>query len=224
MFRSMLVIVPAHNEENTIGRVLRGLFEHGITDIVVVDDGSTDRTAAVARQSGAAVLRHRLNRGQGAALQTGHEYAKASGADVVAHFDADDQLNPADIAGAVARLKAENLDIILGSRFLDGRSRVPWFKRRVLLPVARWINYVFTGLKLSDAHNGFRVLSRRALEKIVITQDRMAHGSEIPALIRRHSLRYAEYPVEVRYHEFGQGVGGGLRVVADLLLGKLGPK
>jgi len=226
----IFIILPAYNEEKNIGRVIRGLLNTQIAridgedyadiEIVVVDDGSSDRTGEIAQQEGAVVLRHEINRGQGAALQTGNEYAFHKGAEVVVHFDADNQFNPADIVGAVRALKSQALDVILGSRFLDSRSRIPWFKRYVVFPVSRWINYVFTGLRLSDVHNGFRVLSRNALQKLHITHDGMAHNSEIIAQLKKHNLKFTEYPVKVVYHEYGQGVLGGLKIIWDLLVSK----
>ncbi len=226
----VFIIVPAYNEEKNIGRVVRGLFEQeprlkqivgGGVKLIVVDDGSTDNTARAARECGALVLRHALNRGQGAALETGDSYARAHGAGYAVHFDGDGQFNPSDIAPALELMRRENFEVILGSRFLDKRSRVPWLKRFVILPVSRWINYVFIGLKLTDAHNGFRIFSRSALNRIIITQDRMAHNTEITAAIRKYNLRFKEYPVEVAYWEMGQGVGGGLKIVADLMINKL---
>lgn len=226
----MFIIVPVFNEKKNIGRVVRGLFEQENRfrqivgeefRLVVVDDGSTDDTADVARESGATVLRHAVNRGQGAALETGDSYARRYGADYVVHFDGDGQFNPKDIAPALGLMRKEKCAVILGSRFLDRRSRIPWFKRLVILPVSRWINYVFTGLKLSDVHNGFRIFSRLALEEIIITQDRMAHNTEIPALIKKYKLPFREYPVEVIYQEMGQGISGGLSIVSDLVMNKL---
>ena len=234
---SLFVIIPAYNEEKKIGRVLSGLFKTQITQItdgitridnretrmtvVVVDDGSNDNTTQVARDAGAIVLQHEVNRGQGAALQTGNEYALKNGASYVVHFDADGQFNPTDIARALAVMKDKNVDVILGSRFLDNRSQIPWTKKYVVLPVARLINRFLTGLKLTDVHNGFRILSRSALEKINITQDRMAHNSEIIKQIKQKNLSYLEYPVEVTYNEYGQGVGGGLRIIWEILQGRL---
>ncbi|MDO8499446.1 MAG: glycosyltransferase family 2 protein [bacterium] len=211
------VVLPAYNEEDKIGRVVRGLFEQGFNNVVVVDDGSTDQTGAVAESAGAVVLKHEINRGQGATLQTGNVYAVRSGAETVVHFDADDQFNPADIHGAVKILQERNLDIIFGSRFLDGRSRVPWFKKYFVLPVAKLINNGLTGLKLTDAHNGFRVLNRRALEAIQISQDGMAHNTEIVWQVNKAGLKWAECPVEVRYAEYGQGISGGITVIKDWL-------
>lgn len=215
----MFVVVPAYNEEKNIGRVVRGLFERGHQNVVVVDDGSSDHTVLEAKTAGALVLLHEINRGQGAALQTGDEYVLTRGADVVVHFDADGQFNPSDIDGAVALLRAENFDIVLGSRFLDGRSQIPWFKAKIIFPISRWINFVFTGVKLTDVHNGFRVLNRSALEKINITHNGMAHNSEIVAQIKKFNLKFKEYPVQVTYSEMGQGIKGGFKIIWDLLSG-----
>ncbi len=215
----VLVIIPAYNEEKKIGRVIRGLFEQGLEDIVVVDDGSTDQTAAQARKLGVKVLRHEINRGQGAALETGSAYARRIGADVVIHFDGDDQFNPEDIPKAISFMERKNLDVVFGSRFLDRRSQIPWLKRKIILPFSRWINFVFTGCLLSDAHNGFRIFSQKALKMIHITHDRMAHNTEIVRQVKKFHLRYEEFPVEVKYHTYGQGVGGGLMILKDLIIG-----
>ena len=217
----MFVVVPAYNEEKKIGRVIRGLFEHGYNQVVVVDDGSLDNTVGEAQVAGAVVLHHAVNRGQGAALATGNVYALSRGADLIAHFDADGQFNPADIGLAVKLLREKNLDIIFGSRFLDARSKIPFSKKYFILPMARLINFLLTGVWLTDAHNGFRLMNRRAYEAIEITQDRMAHNSEIVAETRRHKLKFAECPVEVRYNEYGQNALGGLAILKDLFFGKI---
>lgn len=229
----LLAIVPAYNEAKTVGSVVRSLFS-SVDQVVVVDDGSTDETADAANAAGAVVLRHELNRGQGAALETGHEYARQMGAlrrsvgasrsdiatDFVLHFDADGQFDAADIEPALAELRNKGADILFGSRFLDDRSRIPAMKRFILLPIARLTQYFACGLRLSDAHNGFRILNRRALEAIHITQDRMAHATELAAEVKRANLRYIEFPVKVVYREYGQDAVGGLRIVRDLFVAK----
>lgn len=216
----LLAVVPAYNEEKNIGRVVRDLFEHGCERVLVVDDGSSDDTAAAATASGAIVISHQINRGQGAALETGDRFALVSGAETVVHFDADGQFNPADIAPARELMREKNLDIVLGSRFLDNRSKIPFLKRFFILPVGRLVNYFFTGLFLSDAHNGFRLISKNALAKMKITQDGMAHNSEIVAQIKKYNLPYAECPVEITYVEYGQGIGAGLKIIKDLFWAK----
>lgn len=215
----LVAVVPAHNEEKNIGPVIRGLFNH-VDKIIVVDDGSSDATGIKAKEAGAIVLRHALNRGQGASLQTGQDYALSIGADYVLHFDADGQFDASDVNPALARLQAEQADILFGSRFLDSRSRTPWLKRYAVLPLARVFNRLFGGLNLTDAHNGFRILNRRALEKIQITHDRMAHATEIQTQVKKHGLKYIEFPVKVVYREYGQGMGGGVKVLRDLILGR----
>ncbi len=216
-----IIIIPAFNEEERIADVVRSLRLCGFKQIVVVDDGSSDQTCQHALEAGAQVLVHSINRGQGAALETGNSYARHIGAELVVHFDGDGQFNPHDIAPAIERLNVENYDVVLGSRFLDDRSStLPWFKRRVLLPIGKVINHFLTGVSLSDAHNGFRVLGKRALHAIAIVHDGMAHNSDILAQIKQKKLRFIEYPVEVRYHEYGQGVQGGLKILHDWFLGR----
>lgn len=218
----VFIVIPAYNEEKNIGRVVRDLFQHGWKNVIVVDDGSIDNTANVAVASGAKVLSHLVNRGQGAALQTGHEYALKNGAEIIVHFDADGQFNPVDISGAVEKIKNQEVEVVLGSRFLDNRSQIPWRKKRIVIPIARLVNRFLTGLKISEAHNGFRVLSRLAAEKIKITQDGMAHASEILKQIKEEKLSFVEYPVEVKYFEYGQtGMGGGIKIIWDWFIKKI---
>ncbi len=212
----VVVVVPAWNEEQHLAGVLQDLRCAGFDRVVVVDDGSTDASSAIATQHGAVVARHAINRGQGAALQTGNQVALAWGADVVVHFDADQQFVATDILAGVRMLQQENIDIVFGSRFLDDRTTLPFFKRSVILPIARLMNWLFTGVLLTDVHNGFRVLSRSAVERLQITEDRMAHNSEIVALARKYNLAFHEVPVMVVYHEFGQGIGGGIKIIKDL--------
>lgn len=216
-----IAIVPALNEEKRIGIVVRGLTECGVVDeVVVVDDGSKDMTAKIAREAGAVVLSHPINRGQGAALETGNVYARSRFADFVLYFDGDNQFSPSDINPALSALSSSGADILFGSRFLDTRSNIPFFKRYILFPMARLIDRAIGGLVLSDVHNGFRLLSKTALSKIIITQEGMAHATEIPMLVKKHKLKHIEFPVKVIYHEYGQGLSGGFTILRDLILGK----
>jgi len=214
-----IAIVPAYNEEKTIGSVVRSLFEH-VDKVVVVDDASKDNTFGEAKKTGAIVLKHKINCGQGAALETGHEYARRVEADYVLHFDGDGQFNAGDVEPALKQLKEEDAEILFGSRFLDDRSNVPWFKKNVLYPVGYVVNKIFGAVKLTDVHNGFRILNKKALNKIQITHDKMAHATEIVSLAKKYNLKYIEFPVKVTYSEYGQGVSGGIKIVRDLLFGK----
>lgn len=215
----IFVVVPAYNEEKKIGRVIRGLFEHGWQNVIVVDDGSNDQTAEVAKEAGARVAKHTLNLGQGAALQTGNDMANRLGAEVVVHFDGDGQFNPADIAPAIDKMRQAGVQAILGSKVLDSRSQIPFLKKYCILPVGRVINFLFTGVWLSDAHNGFRILNREVLEKINLEHNGMAHNTEIVSKLKKGGFKFLEIPVEVRYNEFGQGVMGGFKIIKDLILG-----
>ena len=212
------IVVPAYNEEKNIAETVRGLLALGYSNIAVVDDGSLDETAARAQQAGASILKHVLNRGQGAALQTGHEHVIRRGAEVIVDFDADGQFNPEDIFEAIKKLQSENLDVVFGSRFLGSGSKVPFSKKYFILPLAKLINRFFTGVKLTDAHNGFRVFTRGGLQKIQITQDKMAHNTEIIAQTKKNRLRFAEVPVRVHYSEYGQGWRGGVEIIKDLVI------
>lgn len=211
--------MPTYNEAANIGRVIRDLFQHGWNNVLVVDDGSADTTVSLAKEAGAQVVVHTINRGQGAALETGNEYARKNGFDIVVHFDGDGQFNPADIKGAIEQLNS-GYDVILGSKFLDNRSRIPFFKRFVFLPIAHIINRVLTGVRLTDVHNGFRILNKTALEKIGITQDGMAHNSEIVAALKSNDLHFTEYPVEVSYHRYGRGLNEGFKIIFDWIFKK----
>ncbi len=215
----LIAIVPAYNESSMIRGVVKSLLPH-VDKVVVVDDASTDDTAMHARAVGAMVLTHPINLGQGAALETGQSYARMIHADSVLHFDGDGQFDTADIVQA-KKILEEGVDVVLGSRFLGVSSHIPWFKRKIILPIARLVNYLFTGIKLTDAHNGFRMLGRRGLEHIKITHNRMSHATEILSLLKKNNLIYKEIPVRVTYHEYGQKVSGGLTIIKDLIIGKI---
>lgn len=216
----IIIVIPAYNEENNIGLVLTKLSRYPY-NIVVVDDGSTDATADMVKTFPRVnLIRHMLNRGMGAALQTGNEAAIQLGADIIVHFDADGQMLVSEIDNMVKPIITGIVDVTLGSRFLSKKSNIPFFKKYFILKPARLINWIFTGLWLTDAHNGWRAFTRDAAEKFQIKQDRMAHNTEIVHAINKFKLRYKEVPVTVVYNEFGQGMAGGARIIKDLILSK----
>lgn len=216
------VVIAAYNEAAAVGDVVqevRSLFPN----VIVVDDCSHDDTAAVAAGAGAMVLRHCINLGQGAALQTGIVRAVVCGAEVVVTFDADGQHRPVDAQTAARAVREGKGDLVCGSRFLGLKAIAMPASRRLGLRVVTGVTRLLTGLPVTDAHNGLRALSRNAALSIKITQNRMAHASEIIAQARRRGLRYAEVPVEVRYTHYSRGKGqrllGGFRIIYDLILG-----
>lgn len=222
---AIFVAVAAHNEGRIIRSVLRPLSALGYS-IVVVDDGSTDNTWRQLSGVGVHRLRHPFNLGQGAALQTAVSYAVEQGAQVVVHFDADGQHSPEDIPGLLAPLLAGRADVALGSRFLrkEDRQAVP-VSRRLLLKGAVMVNWLLTGLWLTDAHNGARALSRRAAQCIVLRENGFAHATEILQQIRSLGLRFAEAPTRIRYTEYslkkGQRFLHAFDVFVDLIIKRL---
>lgn len=219
----VIVVIPAYQEEQSIGRVVRELVDLKY-QVVVVDDGSSDATRPQAVSAGAAVFCHAVNRGQGAALQTGITAALRQGADVVVTFDADGQHSPSDVAKLLDALRDSNAEVALGSRFTsyqpfpEGMPRLRRWLLRLAIAFDRWR----TGLPITDTHNGFRAFSASAARRIEIRQDGMAHASELLDQIAHLHLPYVEVPVTVRYSEYarakGQRNSGGFVILRDLLL------
>lgn len=214
-------IIPALNEEKNILEVVNSVRPH-VSEIVVVDDGSEDGTAHIAETShGATLLRHIINRGQGAALETGTRYALMKGADAIVHFDADGQFLAEEIKDIIEPIKRGEADAVFGSRFLNKKSAIPFFKKNIIIPLARLANFIFLGIKLTDPQSGFRALAREAAEKIRIKQDGMSHCSEILYKAHKENLKIKEIPITVIYHNFGQRFSGGFKILKELFLGRL---
>jgi polyprenyl-phospho-N-acetylgalactosaminyl synthase len=220
MNANVWIVIPAYNEAKNISGVISRLKEI-TSNIVIVDDCSGDNTAEVIRGSGVKLLQHIINRGQGAALQTGNEFALSQGAEIIVHFDADGQMQIKDIAGVIDPIANGQADVVFGSRSLNKKSQTPWTKKYFIHYPGIIFNWLFTGVKLTDAHCGFRALSKNAAEKIVITQDGMAHATEILDQVRQHNLKYQEVPVEILYHNYGQRFSSGFRIIRDLILAKI---
>lgn len=216
------VVIPVYNEAAVIAGVLAELVRH-FPNVVCVDDGSSDGTWAELRRHAPHALRHLVNRGQGAALQTGTEYALRQGARRIAHFDADGQHRIEDLERMVAAVASGSCDIALGDRFAGNRASVP-LGRRLVLQAAVLFHRVASGIALNDVHNGLRVFSRAAAEKIEMTADRMAHASELIDLIAQSQLRVRQLPVTIRYTEYSRAKGqrwtGGFRILLHYLVGR----
>lgn len=220
--QEVALVVPIYNEGPVIAKVLneaKTIFPH----IICVDDGSVDDSAALARASGATVLTHAINLGQGAALQTGITYyLRATDLPYAATFDADGQHRTDDVVSMWQRAKTDELDIIFGSRFLSEKQEMGAAKR-VVLKTAAWATARTTHMELTDAHNGLRLLSRRAASKLNLKQNRMAHASEIVAQLGKSGLPWAEMPVHIRYTDYskakGQSLWNSINIVMDLVMG-----
>ncbi|GIX38676.1 MAG: glycosyl transferase [Silanimonas sp.] len=219
----LLVIIAAFNEQKTIGEVVAGLRQYDV-DVVVVDDGSHDETSLRASESGAIVVRHPINLGQGAALQTGLEFGLRQRYAYFVTFDADGQHDPADIPSLKKVQRDTGADFVLGSRFL-GKTVGMTGGRRLLLKAAVAFTRLTSGIKLSDAHNGLRLMTRAGAMAIDLRQNRMAHASEIINQIAASGLKYAECPVTIRYTDYSRAKGqsglNSLNIVLDLFLQRL---
>lgn len=219
---NLWVVVPAYNEGARLGATLDELLPR-YPNVVVVDDGSRDDTHAVALSRGVWVLRHPINRGQGAALQTGIRFALLKGAGVIVTFDSDGQHDPADIPAIIAPVVNGTADVTLGSRFLGKTVGMP-ASRRIVLKLAVLFTRVVSRIRVTDTHNGFRAFSREAAQKVRIRQDRMAHASEILDEIKRRELRYEEVPVTIRYTAAtlakGQSSWNAVRIAWQFLVGR----
>lgn len=208
-----------YNEATVVGSViedLRRIFPH----VVTVDDGSSDGSQDIARAAGAVVVQHPINLGQGAALQTGIEFAlQDPQMRNVVTFDADGQHRIVDAAAMVARLDSGEAEIVLGSRFLDNRTQIGPAKRLVLKTAAVQ-SRMATGLDLTDAHNGLRAMNREVASKIHLTQNRMAHASELVHQIAELKPRWVEHPVEIIYTDYskskGQSLLNSVNILAEL--------
>jgi len=217
---NIFVIIPTWNEAKRIGQVLSDLSALPYK-LVVVDDGSTDETLDIVRNYKVDILKHKINRGQGAALETGNQYAIRNGADIIVHFDGDGQFLAEEIKDIIDPLLGGQADIVFGSRFLGKKSQMPWLKEKIYMPMARLVNRILLGVKSSDPQNGFRAMTKSTAQKIRIENDEYAHCSEIIAKSFAYRMRIREIPVTVIYRDFGQGLGGGVRIIKDLLFSKI---
>lgn len=212
------IVIPVYNEETVIGGVVAEVLA-AFPNVVCVDDGSRDRSAQSIAESGAHLVRHPVNLGQGAALQTGVTYALQQGAEYIVTFDADGQHRVEDAQTMIVVARAGDADVVLGSRFLNGNDQVPLLKRIVLRVVVA-LSRNARRLRLSDAHNGLRVFNRVAAEKLNITINGMAHASEIVGFLAASGLRVREVPVTILYTEYslskGQSLVNGVNILFDL--------
>lgn len=200
--KKVFIVIPAYNEEKIITEVIAEIRAAGHQNVIVVDDGSADRTFENAKRTGATALRHKINRGKGAAIKTGIVAAKLLGADIIVTMDGDGQHDPADIKKLIRPLE-ENTEVVLGSR-LKNPEGMPWYKI-LHNRIGNAVTWYLYGLWVTDSQSGFRAYSRRAAELIDTRTDRYEYDSEIIREIRRHKLKFAEVPIAVRYTAYSMG-------------------
>jgi glycosyltransferase involved in cell wall biosynthesis len=218
------IVIPAFNEGRKINNVIYSLKQAGYDNILVIDDCSVDNTLTEACAAGGVVLRHIVNRGQGAALRTGIEYALDQGAEAIITFDADGQHHPEDIIKLLEPLQKSQAEVALGSRFINKKSNTPLI-RKIFLKGGAFVFRLMYNIKLTDSHNGLRALSRKAAQKITITQDRMEHASEIVEEISKHKLKYVEVPVTITYTDYslqkGQRTSNAFKILFSMILSRI---
>jgi len=214
--RNVAIVIAAYNEEKRVGKTVREVIRAGWPWVIVVDDGSRDNTALVAKKAGAQVLVQKPNQGQGAALRRGIKQAVKNGAAAVVTYDADGQFIPSEIKRITEPVLSGEVDVALGSRF-KGRVINMTFRKRVVLRAAILFTRLISRVQVTDTHNGFRCFNRAAAQAIRITFNRMEHASEILDEVHQLRLRYVEVPITIIYHVEGQhplrSVSMGLRLL-----------
>ena len=216
MYQNTYIIIPAKDEATRIGNVILSTQECGFHDIIVVDDGSTDHTAEVARTCGATLVQHHINLGPGAATQTGIAYAIQLGATNIVTIDADQQHYPQDIPAIVQKLKQENLDIVLGSRFLKDNHQVP-YSRIFYNKIANVVSSMATGVVVSDSQSGMKAFTAEFAKKSKLHHCGFEFCIELLRYIKIHNAKYSEVPIRVMYNKEtmnkGQNLFVGLRML-----------
>jgi len=215
-----VIVIPAYCEATVIGHVVRDAVRVAHA-VIVVDDGSTDRTGDEARAAGAIVVRHAINRGAGAATSTGIDAATRLGATAIATMDADGQHRAEDVGRVLDRLDQGDVDVVIGSRMIGSeRGRMP--AHRVLFNrIGNLLTFVLFGVRVTDSQSGLKGLSRKAADQLELRTNGWEFSSEFINEVRTHGWRLVEIPIAVIYTEYslskGQSLGGGFRTAAKLL-------
>lgn len=227
MNENVCVIIPIYNEAKVIGDVVRKVKKR-YSNVVCVDDGSRDGSGEEARQAGGSVVTHAINLGQGAALQTGLDFALLDPRmEYFVTYDADGQHSLDDVDKMVKTIERQKVDIVLGSRFLGKAQDISTFKKWLLKAAVRFSNAT-SGLRLTDAHNGLRVFNRKVAAGLNITMPDYSHASEIVERIAQKKYSYVEVPVTIHYTEYSRSKGqswiNAINIAFDVILNKLGGK
>jgi len=215
MKQDTFIVIPAKDEASRIGQVILGVIEFGFQNIIVVDDGSNDNTAEIARACGAEIVQHPINLGPGAATQTGIEMAINQGAHFIVTMDADQQHFPKDIPTLVEKLYDDNLDIVLGSRFMSANN-IPW-SRIFFNKIANVVSTLATGIKVTDSQSGMKAFTSEFAKKSKLQYCGFEFCIELLRYISIHNAKYAEVPISVMYNketmDKGQNLFMGLKML-----------
>lgn len=219
--KAVYIVIPAYNEEAAIGEVIDNVLKEGFSSIIVVDDGSSDNTAAVATKSSALTLRHKINRGKGAATRTGIEAALSLGAEIVVTIDADGQHNPKEIKQLIQPILDNTCDVVLGSRQF-ANTQMPAYKI-LHNKMANIITTMYAKIHVQDSQSGFRAYSKHACMLLDTKSDSYEYESEIIRLIATHKLSYKEIPISTLYTDYSTGklhkqdISNGIRTVYKMI-------
>lgn len=224
--KQIYFVIPCFNEDKMIGKVINNLQNEGFNNLIIINDGSKDNTSKEIlkyKNSNLILLEHVINRGQGAALKTGIDYALGEkNCKYIVTFDSDGQHRLSDLPKFIKALELNKWDIALGSRFLDKESKklVP-LKKRILLKGALFITLFISSINLTDTHNGYRVMNKNAAKMINITMDGFEHASEIIDEISKKKIRFKEIPVIIDYTEYskakGQKISNSIKILLKMI-------
>jgi glycosyltransferase involved in cell wall biosynthesis len=219
-----VIIIPVYNEEEVIKEVIVDVLSK-FKNVICIDDGSTDNSISKIAETKATLIKHPLNLGQGAAIQTGLDYAlKKDKIQYFITYDADGQHNLHDVETMLKIIKKDDLDIVLGSRFLGKAENIPNFKKIILKLAVIFTNRT-SGLKLTDTHNGLRVFNRKVAESLNITMPDFSHASEVLERIAQKKFTYKEVPITIVYTEYsrkkGQSLLNAINISFDVLIKRL---
>jgi glycosyltransferase involved in cell wall biosynthesis len=222
--KDVAVIIPVFNEAEVIKEVVESVLRH-FKYVVCVNDGSRDSSGNEVALTKAYLVDHPINMGQGAAIQTGVEFARQlPGVKYFVTFDADGQHRIKDVLAMLEVIRLSEYDIVLGSRFL-GEAVGMNASKHIILKMAIWFSNITSGLKLTDTHNGLRVFNKKVADELQITMPDMAHASEILEIIAEKKYRYTEVPVTIEYTDYsrakGQSIINAINIGVDMLLRKL---
>lgn len=220
----ILVIIPAYNEEKAIKGVIDDLQNHGYNNILVVDDGSDDRTFEIANASAPYVARHFLNIGAGSAMATGFEIAKILNPEIVVTFDADGQHSADDIARLIEPIRKDEADVVIGSRLMGRKTGMP--RKRVLYnKAANMATFIIYGFAVSDTQSGLKAFNKKAYRAINIETAKMEFCSEIISKIKKNNLRFKEVEIKSIYTDYsmskGQNFAVGVKTLSRLVLSRI---